>query len=57
MSGKRGRPPMGVVSIHVRVPPDVLAALDAVAAERGVTRADHIRDVLREWCLDNGCCP
>lgn len=57
MTGKRGRPPMGVVPIHVRIPAEVLAQIDAVAAEREVTRAQQIRDVLREWCFDNGGCP
>lgn len=54
MTGKRGRPPMGVVPIHVRIPADDLAVIDEIAAADGKSRADVIRWMLHSWLLDNG---
>lgn len=54
MTGKRGRPPMGVVPIHVRIPPEDLATIDAIAAADGITRAEAIRRILHSWLIDNG---
>lgn len=43
----RGRPPVGPV-ITVRIPPDLLALLDAEAERRETTRAEMIRDILAD---------
>ena len=43
----RGRPSVGPV-ITVRIPPDLLARLDADADRHGVTRAEHLRAILKE---------
>lgn len=43
----RGRPPVGPV-ITVRIPADVLARLDAEAARQGVTRAELVRNIVKE---------
>lgn len=48
----RGRPPVGD-RIEVRLPADLLAWVDEIAAEREITRAAAIRDVLRlAWVRD-----
>lgn len=43
----RGRPSVGPV-ITVRIPPDALARLDAEAARQGITRAELVRDIVKE---------
>lgn len=43
----RGRPSVGPV-ITVRIPPDLLARLDAEAARQGITRAELVRDIVKE---------
>lgn len=44
-----GRPPVGP-AIEVRLPPEVLAWLDAEAQREGTTRADLVRGILlRQW--------
>jgi hypothetical protein len=42
---RRGRPTAGM-KVEVRIPPDVLAIIDAEAAERGVTRSAHLREII-----------
>lgn len=39
---RRGRPPIGA-RVHVNIPDDLLADIDAEAARRGTTRAEEIR--------------
>ncbi|WP_422232830.1 ribbon-helix-helix domain-containing protein [Methylorubrum rhodinum] len=53
---KRGRPPAHTTSINVRLPPDLLAALDAhiKADGRGASRPDWIRHALRDWLTGQG---
>lgn len=41
----RGRPPIGE-RVEVRLPADMLAAIDQHAANNGMTRAEAIRDLL-----------
>lgn len=41
----RGRPPIGA-RVTVRLPPDVIAALDRAANDAGVTRAEIVRATL-----------
>lgn len=43
----RGRPAVGPV-ITVRIPPDLLARLDDAALRHGVSRAEHLRAILKE---------
>ena len=43
----RGRPAIGE-RVEVRIPPDLLARLDADADRHGVTRAEHLRAILKE---------
>lgn len=54
MTGKRGRPPMGVTSVHVRLPVEELAVIDDIARINDQTRAEVIRWMLHSWLLDNG---
>lgn len=43
----RGRPAIGE-RVEVRIPPDLLARLDAEAARQGITRAELVRDIVKE---------
>lgn len=43
----RGRPAIGE-RVEVRIPPDALARLDAEAARQGITRAELVRDIVKE---------
>lgn len=43
----RGRPSTGV-SVHTRIPAELLEQIDRLAAERGVPRAVIIRELLAE---------
>ena len=47
----RGRPSTGV-PVHIRIPADVLAALDEMAAAIETTRAAMIRAILLDWFDD-----
>ena len=53
---KGGRPRTDATPVMVRLPPDLLAALDAHMAEdgRNASRPDWIRQALREWLADKG---
>ena len=42
-------PPESGVAIHVRIPADVLAGLDAMAARDGITRAELLRRIARDY--------
>ena len=46
----RGRPAIGR-PIAVRLPADVVAVLDAHAADRGETRAAVIREAVMAWTM------
>jgi hypothetical protein len=49
---RRGRPPgEPTQSILIGLPPDDVAALDAIAKERGVSRRALIRRVLADYIL------
>jgi hypothetical protein len=43
---KGGRPPVGP-TIHLKLPPDLIQHLDAVAREWGTTRSEAARRLLR----------
>jgi metal-responsive CopG/Arc/MetJ family transcriptional regulator len=43
----RGRPSTGV-AVNTRIPKDLLDAIEELAAEHGVPRAEMIRQLLRE---------
>jgi len=46
---KRGRPPVGATGLHLRLPPDLLAALDAWierCSEPRPSRPEAIRQIL-----------
>ena len=43
----RGRPPIGP-TVELRLPPEVLAHIDAWADAEGVTRAEAIRRLINE---------
>lgn len=47
-TGKRGRPPLGAVSIHLTVHPDQLAKVDAWIADQDepLTRPEAVRRLL-----------
>ncbi|WP_409566540.1 ribbon-helix-helix domain-containing protein [Methylobacterium sp. E-065] len=55
-SRRPGRPPAHTTSVNVRLPPDLLAALDLHIAEAGrsASRPDWIRLALREWLSSHG---
>lgn len=42
---KRGRPPTGAISLHVKVPPDQLARLDSFIGSEapGISRPEAVR--------------
>lgn len=48
MTARTGRPPVGP-QVKVRLPAELLAAVDAAAVERGVTRSEMVRLVLLDW--------
>lgn len=55
-----GRPPKNRVQAGVRLPADVLAEVDAVAATQGRSRADVIEDYVRAGLVregEGGPCP
>lgn len=41
-------PPTQGTPVTVRIPADVLARLDAEAARQGITRAELVRDIVKE---------
>ncbi|MDN5928717.1 MAG: ribbon-helix-helix domain-containing protein [Hyphomicrobiales bacterium] len=45
----RGRPKVGAKLVGVRVDPDLLAQLDVIANEAGVTRPQMLRFAFSEW--------
>ena len=47
-----GRPPIGPV-VLVRIPPDVIARLDAQAERKNITRAELLRRIATEWLEEN----
>lgn len=47
-----GRPAVNAVPVTLRLPPDLLAALDKFAAEeKGFNRPTTIRLILRDWLI------
>ena len=52
MTRGRGRPSTGV-KIQVRIPPDLLAEIDSVAADYGWSRARTIRMIVASWRSDS----
>lgn len=53
-----GRPPVNATPITVRVPPDMLAAVDNFVDERaGITRPEAVRLILKRWLTDNQMLP
>ncbi|HEV7254509.1 MAG TPA: hypothetical protein VGN97_15595 [Mesorhizobium sp.] len=52
---KRGRPSTGAHSIHLRIEPGLLAALDKMAAEvPTTTRPQAVRMILTDWLTGHG---
>lgn len=54
---QRGRPPTGAKSIHLRIEPELLEALDRFAQEAQATRPDAIRQIMRDWLIGHGYLP
>ena len=55
-NSKRGRPPANTTGLMVRVPPDLLAALDRFIAEEnpGASRPEALRLAFRDWAIGHG---
>lgn len=51
----RGRPKTNTTAIMLRLPPDVLAAVDTVVGqEADIGRPEAIRMILKRWFTENG---
>lgn len=55
-NSKRGRPPANTTGLMVRVPPDLIAALDKFIAEEhpGSSRPEALRIAFRDWAIGHG---
>lgn len=53
---KVGRPKIGATPVTVRIPPDMLAALDKFVDRDAIqSRPEAVRLILKDWLVDNGC--
>ena len=51
----RGRPKTDTTAIMLRVPPDMLSAIDKFVDEQvGISRPEAVRLILRDWLIGNG---
>lgn len=49
-----GRPRVDATPVTVRIPPDMLAALDKFVDEQaGISRPEAVRLILRDWLVGN----
>ena len=51
-----GRPPVNATPVTVRVPPELLAALDSYSthADGNPGRPETVRRIMRDWLMANG---
>ena len=56
MANKRGRPPVDSEQLNLRVPRELLDALDRFIAEErpGMGRPEALRMAFRDWALERG---
>lgn len=55
-NSKRGRPMAHTTAVLVRVPPDLIEALDRFIAESdpGMSRPEALRFAFRDWAIGHG---
>mgnify|MGYP002652052400 CR=1 FL=1 len=59
MKPKKGRPPVDTEAVNLRLPRDMLSAVDAMRREQSSlpTRPEAIRIALKDWLIANGYLP